>query len=222
LVDAGYAKLKAEEKEKFRKESIRYVRQYSFISQIMTFTDTTLEKFYLFIKLLLKQLPYEAQKLPVEVVEMIDMDKYRVQEEENGRIILAPEDSALKPTSDDGHRGGKEADREMLRVIVQKLNDDYGVEFDEADRVVNAIKQKLEEDQSLRAAFKSDSIEFLRRQKLRDSINKAFIENADEFLDFMSKTETNPAFGKFFFSEMFKWYERSAGVEKSSGGSAPA
>jgi hypothetical protein len=71
--------------------------------------------------------------------------------------------------------------------------------------VVNAIKQKLEADDTLRAAFKTNSIEFLRRQKLKDSINDAFLSNADEFLSFMSKTETDPGFGKFFFSEMFKW-----------------
>jgi type I restriction enzyme, R subunit len=72
---ADYERLKAEAKNLFRKETARYVKQYSFISQIMTFTDTALEKFYLFAKLLLRQLPYEKQTLPLEVVEMIDMDK---------------------------------------------------------------------------------------------------------------------------------------------------
>jgi hypothetical protein len=36
----------------------------------------------------------------------------------------------------------------------------------------------------------------------------------DEFLTFMSKTKTDPGFGKFFFSEMFKWYEDSVKKEK--------
>ena len=39
------------------------------------------------------------------------------------------------------------------------------IAFEEADRVVNAIKQKLEENDELRAAFQTNSIEFLRRQK---------------------------------------------------------
>jgi type I restriction enzyme R subunit len=53
-----YEKKSAEARDKFRKETARYVRQYSFISQIMTITDAALEKFYLFTKLLLKQLPF--------------------------------------------------------------------------------------------------------------------------------------------------------------------
>ena len=215
-----HVKLAAEAKAHFRKETARYVRQYSFISQIMTFTDPKLEKFYLFAKLLLKQLPFERVTLPREVMDMVDMDKYRVQEEQNGSITLAEEDATLDVTSDDGHRGKTEEEKERLKVIVEKLNEDYGISFEEADRVVNAIKQTLEADDTLRAAFKTNSIEFLRKQKLKDSINDAFLSNADEFLNFMSKTETDPAFGKFFFSEMFKWYEQTVS-SKSSPKAAP-
>ncbi|MCM0084521.1 DEAD/DEAH box helicase family protein [Geomonas sp. Red32] len=204
-----YEKLRAAAQDKFRKETARYVKQYTFISQIMTFVDTSLEKFYLFAKLLLKQLPYQKQTLPLEVVEMIDMEKYRVQEEQNGSIVLAKEDGTLTPSADDGHRGGKEQEKEKLKIIVQKLNEEYGIPFEEADRVINAIKQKLEKDDALREAFKTSDIDHLRRDKLNRSIKDAFLNNADEFLSFMAKTETDPGFGKFFFSEMFKWYSGS-------------
>ena len=73
----------------------------------------------------------------------------------------------------------------------------------------------LEKGEALRAAFKTNSIEFLRRQKLQDSIKEAFLSNADEFLSFMSKTETDTGFGKFFFSEMFKWYDQSVSKKPS-------
>jgi hypothetical protein len=103
---------------------------------------------------------------------------------------------------------------EKLKLIVKKLNEDFGIPFEEADRVMNAIKAKLEDDEALRAAFKTNSIEFLRKQKLQDSIKDAFLSNADEFLNFMSKTETDTGFGKFFFSEMFNWYEGSVKAGK--------
>jgi type I restriction enzyme R subunit len=210
IVENGYEKLPPEQQKLFRKETARYVRLYHFVSQIMTFTDVGLEKFYLFAKLLLKQLPYQAETLPREVMDMVDMDKYRVQEEQNGRIVLAQEDAALAPAVDEGSGGDTPQDREKLQVVVKKLNEDYGIAFKEADRVVNAIKTKLEADVSLRDAFRTNSIEFLRRQKLEDSIKQAFVDNADEFLSFMSKTETDPGFGKFFFSEMFEWYDKRA------------
>ena len=72
--------------------------------------------------------------------------------------------------------------------------------------MVHAIKRKLEEDQALKAAFQASNIEGLLRDKLNRSIQSAFLSNADEFLNFMAKTETDSAFGNFFSSEMFKWY----------------
>ena len=143
---------------------------------------------------------------------MVDMEEFRVQEEQNCSIVLAAQDATLDVTADDGHRGKTEGPRELLKIIVQHLNDDCHNEFTEADRVVNAIKQKLENDTDLRAAFQTNSIEFLRRHKLQQNIKDAFLSKADaslDFLDFMSKAETDLAFGKFFFSEMFKCYEKS-------------
>ena len=180
----------------------------------MTFVDASLEIFYHFTKLLLKQLPLKKQTLPREIVEMIDMDKYRVQEEQNDNIALAQKDGTLKPSADDGHDGGKEGKKEKLALIVGKLNKDDGIAFEEAERVVHAIKRKLEEDAALKAAFQTSDIERLRRDKLNRSIQEAFLSNADEFLSFMAKTETDPAFGSFFFSEMFKWY---SGTVKGAG-----
>lgn len=94
---------------------------------------------------------------------MIDMDKYRVQQEQNGYIVLKDEDGILESSPDDGHRGG-EAEKEKLKLIVKKLNENFGILFEEAGRVMNTIKE-------------------------------AFLSNADEFLGFMSKTETDAGFG---------------------------
>lgn len=182
----------------------------------MTFVDAKLESFYHFAKLLLKQLPLKKQTLPREIVDMIDMDKYRVQEEQNGNITLEKKDGVLEPGSGDGHDGNGKKKKEKLIAIVEKLNKDYGIEFEEADRVVHAIKRKLEEDQALKAVFQASNIESLLRDKLNRSIQSAFLSNADAFLNFMAKTETDTAFGNFFSSEMFKWY--SGMVREARGG----
>ena len=108
IVDEKYLPLTPEDKGQIQKNVNKYVRQYSFISQIITFIDTDLEKFYLFTKLLFKYLPYEKETLPLEVTQMVDMDKYKIQEEENGSIILNPEDATLENPQGDGH-GGKTA-----------------------------------------------------------------------------------------------------------------
>lgn len=218
-----FERLQAEAKDKFRKMTASYVKQYNFISQIMTFTDARLEKLYLFCRLLLRQIPYEKTTLPLEVIEMIDLDKIRTQEEQNGRILLAAEIGVLDPPADDGHRGRQAEERELLQKIVEALNEQFGIEFGEADKVVKAIQATLETDQALEAAFRAGGLEDLKRVRLKESINDALLSNADEFLSFMARTETDKAFGKFFFSEMFKWYagRTGAGLEELDSGPSP-
>jgi hypothetical protein len=55
IVETGYEQRKAELQNKFRKGGARYVRQYTFISQIMTFVDAKLESFYHFAKPILSK-----------------------------------------------------------------------------------------------------------------------------------------------------------------------
>ena len=42
------------------------------------------------------------------------------------------------------------------------------------------------------------------------------MNNADDNLTFLSKIETDPGFGKFFFSEMFKWYSAAVSAKEPS------
>lgn len=57
-----------------------------------------------------------------------------------------------------------------------------------------------------KAAIGTDRVEFLRKQKFHENFKMVFVVNADEFLGFMSKTETDTGFGRFFYAKMFTWY----------------
>jgi type I restriction enzyme, R subunit len=102
IIQGRFSKLKEEEQISFRDALKRYVTQYSFVSQIITWIDPELEKFYLFTKLLLKYLPPKNDTMPEEILSMVDMDKFRLQEQQNGSIVLTPGNTELKNIS-----GGK-------------------------------------------------------------------------------------------------------------------
>lgn len=206
IVDEKYVPLEAEEKDKFRKNINKYVRQYSFISQIITFIDTDLEKFYLFTKLLFKYLPYEKETLPLEVTQMVDMDKYRIQEEQNGAIILQPEDAELENTQADGHKGRKPDPKEILEVIVKEINEKFAIDLGEADKVIKGLREKLMQDEGLKQSFSADNVDQLKKLKLKESIDKAFLSNVDDYLGFMNKIEKDQGLSNFFMSQMFHWY----------------
>jgi type I restriction enzyme R subunit len=206
IVDEKYIPLAVEEKDKFRKNVKKYVRQYCFISQIITFIDTGLEKFYLFTKLLFKYLPYESETLPLEVTQMVDMDKYRIQEEENGAIILKREDAELENTDADGHRGKRQEPKEILEVIVKEINEKFAIDLGEADKVIRGLREKLMQDESLKQSFAANNVDQLKKLKLKESIDKAFLSNVDDYLGFMNKIEKDQGLSNFFMSQMFNWY----------------
>lgn len=203
IVDENYLPLTDEEKDKFRKNVNKYVRQYSFISQIITFIDTELEKFYLFNKLLFKYLPYEVQTLPLEVTQMVNMDKFKIQEEENGSILLNPEDSILENPQGDGHKGKTEEPKEVLEKIVQEINDKYAIDLGDDDKVVQQMFETLKKDSALMASLRADNIEDVKRMKLRESIDSALLKNAEPPIEFMNRLSKDKSLANYVVSQFF-------------------
>jgi type I restriction enzyme R subunit len=203
IAEEKYRALTPEDKEKFRKNINKYIRQYSFISQIITFIDTDLEKFYLFTKLLFKYLPYEKETLPFEVTQMVDINKYKVQEEENGYIILKPEDATLENPQGDGHLGKRQDPKEILDVIVKEINDKYAVNLGDNDKVMTEMYESLKKDGTLIASLRADNIEDVKRMKLRDSIDQALLKNAEPPIEFMNRLSKDKALANYVVSQLF-------------------
>ena len=203
VVDENYLPLSPEEKDKFRKNVNKYVRQYSFISQIITFIDTELEKFYLFTKLLFKYLPYEEDTLPLEVTQMVDMDKFRIQEEENGSIILNPEDAILENPQGDGHKVKQPDPKEVLEIIVQEINEKYAVDLGDDDKVVKEMYVSLKADEGLMASLRANNIEDVKRMKLRESIDKALLKNAEPPIEFMNRLSKDKGLANYVVGQFF-------------------
>lgn len=135
------------------------------------------------------------------------MEKYRQQEEENGSITLAAKDGELEQPGGDGYGPQGESEKDMLEVIVQELNEKYHIDFKEGDRVIQAVKETLEKDENLAASFDNPDVQdSIKREKLKQRVEDALIANADDFLGFLSKTEDDPAFGRFFMGQMYRWF----------------
>ncbi|ASF48320.1 type I restriction endonuclease subunit R [Methylovulum psychrotolerans] len=203
IADDNYLTLEPEDKDKFRKNLNKYIRQYSFISQIITFIDTDLEKFYLFAKLLFKYLPYEKATLPLEVIQMVDMDKYKIQEQENGSIALNPEDATLENQQGDGNGGKQEDPKELLAIIVKEINDKYAVELGDDDKVVKDMFESLKKDDDLMASLRADSIEDLKRMKLRECMDQALLKNAEPPIEFMNRLSKDKGLANYVVGQFF-------------------
>src|SRR3989338_6471204 len=92
-----YEELSNEEKFTFKDNLRGYVKTYAFITQIVTFKDESLEKLYLYTRFLLKKLPPDKKSLPREIVENIDMDRYRIKATYKGGITLEKKEGQITP-----------------------------------------------------------------------------------------------------------------------------
>ena len=138
---------------------------------------------------------------------MVDMDKFRVQEQQNGSIVLNPGDTQLHNTDSDGHFVRPE-ERDHLEVIVQELNERFHFDFEDRDKVVSIVLPKLVNDEGLKAAFETDNIEDLRRQKFADSMEDAFYGSANDFLDILNRMSEEPDFKRAMMEFLLEEFRR--------------
>lgn len=153
---AGYL---PEEQEDFRSKIRDYVHKYAFVAQIISYDDTNLEKLFVFVKLLLKKLPITKERLPLEVLESIDMDSYKVVKTQEAKITLEDADSEITPIAGNG-RGSFDDEADFLSKIIKDVNDKFGTDFTGGDKVIlNNLSLKLLGNESVEGAMKNNSRE---------------------------------------------------------------
>ncbi len=145
------------EQEDLRTKVNDYVRKYSFISQIITFTDTGLEKLYQFLRFLNKKLPINKERLPIDVLESVDMESYKVVKTKEAAIELAFEDGEIDPITGRS-RGQEEEETDALSHIIKEVNDKFGTTFTEEDRVIlNNLSKRLMTNKNLEGSIQNNS-----------------------------------------------------------------
>ena len=142
-------KQKGKEKQiEFKKTLRRYQSIYSFLSQLMPFSDVNLEKMYIFNKFLIKKLPTINNPLPYNVLQDVDMDSYKIVKKGEEEVKLYTE-GELGPMTETV--GGSQTDTyEKLSKIIKELNDAFGTEFKDDDKVfLGRVKDNLLENREL-------------------------------------------------------------------------
>ena len=142
----------------FKKALKRYQSIYSFLSQLIPFTDVNLEKLYIFNKYLQKKLPSINNPLPFNVLEDVDMDSYKIVNKGMKEITLQPE-GELKPLSE-GVGEYAPGVKTKLSKILQQLNDAFGTDFTDDDKVfLGRVKDNLLDNKDLLSKMEHNSKE---------------------------------------------------------------
>jgi len=195
-------------REEFRKHLGDYVRLYAFLSQLLTFTDISLEKFYQFGRHLLRKLKPTDDRLPREITDQIDMDSYRIQLTSSGEIKLLAEDGALKPISALGTGALREEERAPLSQIIQYINEHYGTEFTDSDKVryfAEDMERRLADREGVRNALDPAVNPSVENRKLAfgDFFSETLEDMISTNVEIYKKIVDDPNFGSLFREFMF-------------------
>jgi len=216
IVKRYSVELDEDQKVSFKANIKNYIRLYRFLSQIITFTDVQLEKNYVFLSDLFKKLPASPNALPTEVLEEIDLDSYKLQHQFTTDLELQSQNTSMQgmtPGSD-----GKKEDEEIewLTKIIKVLNDTYGLDLKEED--------KVEFERMRKNIYANDQLmSFFNKKNSKDNIQDKFYEEIDnELLSFintklelynkLSEDKANMMFKSIWFNELYD--QRVRGINK--------
>ena len=146
--------------DEFKKGMTAYVRLYSFLSQIMPFQDVELEKLYSYGRFLLSKLPKSDYTERLKLDNEVALEYYRLQKIGEGDLVLQVQgEYGLDPTTEAGISRPKD-EKDKLSNIINVLNDKYGTDFTDADRLYfEQIEQALFENDDLKKRAQNNPIE---------------------------------------------------------------
>lgn len=204
-----------EERELFRSNIQSYIRLYGYITQIMTFTDLELEKLYVFVKYLNKKLPKREKPQILDILNSVDLESFRIQQTFSGKIVLenGEKGGILKGIEMGKSKVPEEPELDLLSEIVKHINDVYGTEITEQDKVdLENMKTKVVTNVGLQKVLNGDNSETNKRKKFDDVLNKTILSYFNERFDFFKKIDDpriKDFIGQLIYDEM-----RSGNLDK--------
>ena len=129
----------------FKGKAKAFARIYAFLASVLPYNDPEWEKLSIFLGFLIPKLPApQEDDLSKGILDLIDMDSYRVEKRASMRIQLPDTDAEIEPvpTSGGGHKLEPELDR--LSNILKTFNDQFGsIPWTDADRVHHLITTEI-------------------------------------------------------------------------------
>lgn len=201
-----------DEQVTFRATLSDFVRLYAFLSQIATFIDVDLEKLYAFARLLLRKLPIEKEKLPVEIQRAIDLESYRLDTTSSGKIIPARGQGEMQPENPLAEPAVRNEELEALSEIIKELNKRYGTDFSEDDRlVIHQLEQHLAANPILEQSVRVNTPENA-MLTFREVLENLLQELIDTQFKFYKQVNGNPDFAQTLTQFLFERYRKSLGL----------
>ncbi len=202
-----FTELDEEPQEEFRKTLAAYRNLYAFLSQIIPFQDSDLEKLYAYIRFLLKKLPKPDHGPVYDFDDEVALKFYRLQKISDGSIPLEPgkEETISGPTS--VGTGVVRGDEIELSKLIDILNEQFGTDFKPGDQLFfESIREDAVADANLRQAALANTMEnfgYVFRKALEGLFIDRMEQNEEIAAKYMNEEQFRNAVGKHLLREVY-------------------
>lgn len=196
-----------DEAELWRGKLQAFRNLYGFLSQVIPYQDSDLEKLFTYLRHLALKLPKRKSGPGYQFDEEVELDYYRLQKISEGSISL--NEGYAKPL--DGPRevgsGMVREEPVSLSRLIDIINQRFGGELNDADQLFfDQITEAASQNESLQKAAEVNSLDKF-QLVFRQVLESLFIErmelNEELFTDYMGKSEMRELVSKWLGSQVY-------------------
>ena len=204
---ALYRDLENEDKIKFKGAAKSFVRTYGFLGAILPYGNADWEKLSIFLNFLVPKLPSPLEDdLSLGILELIDLDSYRVEAREAISLTIEDDDAEVDPVPAGRHGGMGDPELDLLSSILMMFNDMFGnIDWNDSDNVrrqILEIPEMVSKDEKYKNAMKNSDKQSARMESERALQQVIFSIMADN-MELFKQFQDNPSFKKWLSDLVF-------------------
>ncbi|MEJ1930699.1 type I restriction endonuclease [Nostoc sp. NIES-2111] len=204
----AFLNAKPEEAQIWRKKLTAFRNLYAFLSQVIPYQDSDLERLYIFLRHLSSKLPHRPQEAQYDFDSEVKLEYYRLQKISEGSIELSKGNARPLDGPKDVGTGIFRGDTVKLSQLIDIINNHFGTDFNQADQLFF--------DQIVETAANSDELQQAARVNSADKfallfnqmLESLFVERVDQneaiFARYMNDRDFQKLVSEWLFVEVYK------------------
>jgi type I restriction enzyme R subunit len=200
-----------------------FTRQYEFLSQIVDYDSTDLEKLSLFARHLAPLLREKTPEQDPIDLSSVELSHYRLAKiRQQDLLLVADAATGLGPASAYGTRKARDVKEEWLSQIITRLNELFVTDGLSDKDLVNyayTLRDKLSENQAVMKQIENNSPEQAMLGDFATALDDAVMESSEVHQNLMNQVLTNKetaaGLGRLVF-DMLLGMKKGLGVERHS------
>jgi type I restriction enzyme, R subunit len=185
-----------DEAEEWRGKVQAFRNLYSFLSQVIPYQDSDLERLYVFLRHLAAKLPRRKSGPAYQFDDEVRLEYYRLQKISEGSISLREGDARRLDGPTEVGTGVARPEGVPLSQLIDLVNERFGTDFNQADQLFfDQIIEAAMADAGLQQAAAvnpGDKFELV----FKNLLEKLFVERMDQNEEIFVRFMNDPAFQK--------------------------